>query len=314
MSFLNMKDPSKRDKLVAEYIKTKNKIQNDFRSERLGEQTMYEDFGKIFKPIPEQQKKSSEEIDSNLAPLQEAIEDMPLALPWDLPQPEMEEQPEALPAHDDEPPPLIYGPLASKYLRNFATDDADKRHGLKDRNGQFYLGYSKVDIVGENIKIGDAEYQGTEGLWNLLMMDEPDKTFLGSEDFKNYKDMLIRTDAIRNPTSKRIKPLEILSDKWRNFINPIWFSDEAKVKRGLKIRKKGQKRKKGSGTSGQGFLPSDANALCERLELLMASKQAGNTGVRNEIANICDELLRQKILSRDAYKNLILALNKDVNF
>ena len=48
------------------------------------------------------------------------------------------------------------------------------------------------------------------------------------------------------------------------------------------------------GTSGQGLLPSDPNALRERLELLMASKQAGNTGVRNEIVSICDELLRQK--------------------
>jgi len=36
MSFLKIKDPSKHDKLVAEYIKTKNKIRNDFRSERLG--------------------------------------------------------------------------------------------------------------------------------------------------------------------------------------------------------------------------------------------------------------------------------------
>jgi len=42
----------------------------------------------------------------------------------------------------------------------------------------------------------------------------------------------------------------------------------------------------------------------------MASKQAGNTGVRNEIVSICDELLRQKILPRDAYNNLMLTLNK----
>jgi len=61
---------------------------------------------------------------------------------------------------------------------------------------------------------------------------------------------------------------------------------------------------------GQGFLPSDPNALCEWMELLTASKQAGNTGLRNEIVSICDELLRQNILSRDAYKNLMLALNK----
>jgi len=53
MSFLKIKDPSKHAKRIAEYLKTKNKIQNDFRSERLGEQSMYDDFGKIFKPLTE---------------------------------------------------------------------------------------------------------------------------------------------------------------------------------------------------------------------------------------------------------------------
>jgi len=177
MSFLKIKVPSKRDKLVAEYLKTKNKIQENFRSERLGEQSLYEDFGKIFKPITKQQQKSSEEIVSKFAPLQEAIENMPAqqALPWDMSQPELEEQPEALPAPDDKPPPENYGPVATKYLRKFATDEADKRYGLKNRNDQWYLGNSKVDIVDNNIKIGDTEYQGTEGLWHLLMMDKPDK-------------------------------------------------------------------------------------------------------------------------------------------
>jgi len=79
MSFLKIKDPSKRDKLVAEYLKTKKKIQDDFRSERLGEQPLYEDFGKIFKPITEQQQITSEGIDSKL----EAI---PPALPWGQPE------------------------------------------------------------------------------------------------------------------------------------------------------------------------------------------------------------------------------------
>jgi len=73
---------------------------------------------------------------------------------------------------------------------------------------------------------------------------------------------------------------------------------------------KKQQREEELETLGQGFLPSDPNALCERLELLMPSKQARNTDLRNEIVSICDELLRQKILSRDAYKNLMLTLNK----
>jgi len=110
ISFLKIKDPSKRDKLVAEYIKIKDKIQNDFRSERSGEQSIYDDFGKIFKQITEQQQKSSEEIVSKFAPLQEAIENMP-ALSWGVSQPELEGQPEgegpprpsALPAPDGEP-------------------------------------------------------------------------------------------------------------------------------------------------------------------------------------------------------------------
>jgi len=45
----------------------------------------------------------------------------------------------------------------------------------------------------------------------------------------------------------------------------------------------------------------------------MASKQAGNTGLRSEIVSICDEHLRQKLLPHDAYKILMLTLNKDVN-
>ena len=56
------------------------------------------------------------------------------------------------------------------------------------------------------------------------------------------------------------------------------------------------------------ILPSDPNALLDRLDLLMASKQAGNTGVRNEIVSICDELKRQQILDVNAYKKLMSSL------
>ena len=55
-------------------------------------------------------------------------------------------------------------------------------------------------------------------------------------------------------------------------------------------------------------IPSDPNALIERLDLLMASKEAGHTGTRNEIVSICDELLRQKIVNKQGYKNIMLRL------
>jgi len=90
------------------------------------------------------------------------------------------------------------------------------------------------------------------------------------------------------------------SEKYRTTIIPL-------------RKEKKRQRQEELETLGQGFLPSDPNALCERLELLMATKQAGNTGFRNEIVRICDELLRHKIISHDAYKNLMPTLNKDVN-
>jgi len=68
--------------------------------------------------------------------------------------------------------------------------------------------------------------------------------------------------------------------------------------------------KSNPGTSGQGFLPSDPNALCERLEFLMASKQTGNIVLLTEYVSICAERLRQKMLPHDAYKILMRTLKK----
>jgi hypothetical protein len=55
-------------------------------------------------------------------------------------------------------------------------------------------------------------------------------------------------------------------------------------------------------------IPQDPNALVGMLSLRMASFQAGNTGVRNEIVSICDELLRQGTMNTEQYKNLTLSL------
>ena len=57
-------------------------------------------------------------------------------------------------------------------------------------------------------------------------------------------------------------------------------------------------------------IPSDPNALFERLDLLIASKKAGNSGVRNKLVAICDELKRQGHSDTNAYKNLNCIIKK----
>jgi len=51
-------------------------------------------------------------------------------------------------------------------------------------------------------------------------------------------------------------------------------------------------------------IPSYPDALVDRLQLLLAGKAAGNTGVRNELVSICDELLRQNVMPKALYKKL----------
>jgi len=147
--------------------------------------------------------------------------------------------------------------------------------------------------------MGGKIYKGTPGLLDLISMDKPKIEDATKTDKDNYLEMLKETGALYGlDKNGKLKIKAPSSKKYRNVIKPL--CDEKKLQRLEELE-----------TLGQGIiLPSDPNAMCERLELLMASKQAGNTGLRNEIVSICDELLRQKFVSHDAYKNVMLTLNK----
>ena len=57
------------------------------------------------------------------------------------------------------------------------------------------------------------------------------------------------------------------------------------------------------------ILPCDPIPLEERLDILMASGATGNTGIRNELVSVGDELLRQTLIDRSRYRNGILLLH-----
>ena len=46
------------------------------------------------------------------------------------------------------------------------------------------------------------------------------------------------------------------------------------------------------------ILPCDLIAPIERLDIVMTSKAAGNTGVKNELISVCDALLRQNLIDK----------------
>ena len=163
--------------------------------------------------------------------------------------------------------------------------------GLYNRYGNFYIGNKPVVIIDDNTVVDDEEeYKSTPGLWELIVSKNP--TDYTNDDYDNYARLMIKTSAIHrdsNPESNY--PRSNKGQKWKRILKTIWDN---------------RKQYEGSGV----VIPSDPNALLERLDLLLASQEAGHTGVRNELVSICDELKRQGVLDTKAYKKLNYIIKK----
>ena len=174
--------------------------------------------------------------------------------------------------------------------------DADKTFGLRDKDGKFYIGNKEAKIKDNNIIVGDKEYAGTPGLWQLIVARSSDDKIFNNGDYDNYAEIMRSTNALRRNNDEKTKPKANKSWKWKHTLKPIW--DEKDLYRGNGI----------TPSVPTIILPCDPIALVERLDILMASKAAGNTGVRNELVLMCDELLRQNLIDNHKYKIMMLQL------
>ena len=284
MSFLKISEPLKRDAIVKEYLELKKKIRDNLLSERIGEQQLQTDLSKFYKPITETQKATAREITEGLKPIREGIEKLPEAIqPISKATEEEEEEEEEL-----------VGEIAYEFLNK---PFSDKTFGIRKEKGHHYIGNQHVIIKDNDIIIAKngERFEGTAGLWELIMSKIP-KDFT-DKDYDNYEDLMIMTDALhRNNDEDNPHPKGSGSTKWKKLLSPIWY----RKKSAMMFPKK----KEGYEGEGVVVIPSDPNALLERLDLLLASQEAGHTGVRNELVSICDELKRQGVLDMKAYKKL----------
>ena len=100
----------------------------------------------------------------------------------------------------------------------------------------------------------------------------------------------------RNNNESEIKSKANKSWKWKHILKPIW--NEKNLYTG----------NCSTPSVPAIILPCDPISLVERLDILMASKAAGNTGVRNELVSVCEELLRQNVINKHKYKIIMLQL------
>ena len=84
------------------------------------------------------------------------------------------------------------------------------------------------------------------------------------------------TNVLSNNDESETKPKANKSWKLKHILKPIWDEKNLYTGNGL------------SPSVPTIILPCDPIALIERLDILMASKAAGNTDVRNEFVSVCD--------------------------
>ena len=285
MSFLKISDPVKRDQTVKEYLELKKNIRDNLLSERTGELELQTELTKFYRPITETQKATAREITEGLKPIREGIEKLPQAIGEEASKKFEEEE---LEEKEDK----SIGEIARKWLNRLNTD---KTFGINKIGDHHYIGDTHV-IVKENnnIFIDDEEFEGTPGLWKLTMSKNPMDGDFTSKDYENYGRILIKTHVLHqgnNPNNPY--PKSSRSEKWLGILADIW------------------KYRKEFGGKGVVIMPSNPNALLERLDLLLASQEAGHTGVGNELVSICDELKRQGVLDAKAYKKLNSIIKND---
>ena len=167
-------------------------------------------------------------------------------------------------------------------------------------------------IQGNNLIVDNDEYIGTPGLWELIIAKEPDKKIYTPEDKKVYEELVLKTNVLhRNDDPTNPKPRGSNSNKWKDILSPLWWKSKGFSEKDAELMSKNKnyrnellmKMKKGEYKgSGVIVISSDPNALIERLDLLLASKNAGH--VENELVSIYDELKRQGVRGSETYKNL----------
>ena len=333
MSFLKINDPLKRDAIVKEYLELKKKIRSNLLSERIGESQLQTDLSKFYRPITETQKATAREITEGLKPISEGLKpiserlenirrevhdipgifsDMEEVKKYGQEKQRKDKEEEGEEYDENEDLKMQLGGTAYDYLiKNKEKYNRDMLFGIhKLENGPYYLGAiedtsdkdswflnssnDKLIISNDNITVGSEKFIGTKGLWELIMKKEPDEKVYDVNDLENYKRLLRKTNVLHHDFNpKNPHPRSSVSYKWENILSPIWKE--------MKEEKEAAKKTAGKGVV---VISSDPNALLERLDLLLASQEAGHTGVRNELVSICDELKRQGVLDINAYKKL----------
>ncbi|KAK7590536.1 hypothetical protein V9T40_002149 [Parthenolecanium corni] len=125
---------------------------------------------------------------------------------------------------------------AFKHMIEIRSGKSDVHYGIRSENGNFFIGNTRVDIVGDDLIFETGKrYIGTKGLWELLTNTKPHKDNYKESDLNTYGEILVNTYAYKRNNDPDGKVKNIKGSKYSDVIRPIMnIYGLSKGKQGIK--------------------------------------------------------------------------------
>lgn len=159
----------------------------------------------------------------------------------------------------------------------------DTTYGIRRYRQSYMIGKNVVKFESGNLKVKKQSFVLTDGLKNLLFMNEP--SGYSESDLQIYKEILYLTKFSGSNTPKQTNK-NSKNPKFVKIIHPLITGS------GIQLDYMRENKKKNI----EYTYWDDPNELVERLMLLIASQQAGHTSHDNEIISIIEELKEADII------------------
>ena len=266
MTFKKIDDYKRRDELVQEHLRLKDELKDRFISKRLGEEFLVREREKMFKPITDKQEEENKILKEQKQLFEKMLNNT--------------NNPKAITESDLETE-TIKEDIATKYIGNKNSDEV---YGIRKEGTKLYMGEKEVKLNDKrDIIIDDVTYEGTPGLWDLIMEKNRGKIARNynedkytNNDLINYKKILQHSRSIYRKDGK----LKGGRSPKYSFIKEVLSIEEGE---GIKTV----------------TIPCDPNDLLKRMDLLIASKKAGNTGVDQELKAVLKSLFKKKVIDKN---------------
>ena len=287
---------------VSEYKRLKLTLRDRFESEKTGDQSLFEEQTKKYKPLLSSQQEISKTMRDVANQIVESQNEGQAALQPLLPllqniqraPPQLPPLPTAItPSNYATPQSSIAGQDAKSHIPLPVAPSSSRRDPLKVDLDDGFDRQDVDNLVELKLPLPSEVYE-TDTISQTL------------DKIKTYNKSIGQFLGI-GPSSKKISnakkvQLESQRDTLKKYRDRLENTESAKSL--VATTKTGKYGKGVPNAAHEISFYSSVDDLCNRLALLCAAKQAGNNGLNNNINSILDELLRINAIDKNEYNHL----------